>query len=294
MARGGVGGRGLRGGPGGMDSQSGLSPFTIEDSAPGGSVSLTVSNTSNTAASTSLIVSQVAGTSAGDPKFQSKVIGGKLATFGVDNDYVVDNFRIAINASGDLSDPIATFGAGGTELRISIAVRNYNAGIAPFTLQTYGAGYPVMNFVATNGDTFNIAPDPNNSNRISFNTDANLTLASELFYMERSGHFTNLTGFNQASVTTGIVASTNQTQGQGALTREINVVATCANANDTVTLPAAVAGRTCVVINNGAQVLQIFPASGDNLGAGVDTATTLAAGSNRRFVAYDSTNWEVV
>lgn len=102
------------------------------------------------------------------------------------------------------------------------------------------------------------------------------------------------TAFFQRSVTASITASTTQTQGQGALTTEVNNVATCANANDTVTLPAAVAGRNCVIFNNGAQTLQIFPASGDDLGAGVNTATTLAAGSNRRYVAYDATNWEIV
>lgn len=94
-------------------------------------------------------------------------------------------------------------------------------------------------------------------------------------------------------VTAGITASTTQTQGNGALTNMYNEVATCANANDTVTLPAAVAGRRVTIMNNGAQTLQIFPASGDNLGAGVDTATTLTAGSNRSFIAYDATNWEI-
>lgn len=67
-----------------------------------------------------------------------------------------------------------------------------------------------------------------------------------------------------------------------------------ANANDTVTLPTAVTGLRIVVINNGANTLRIFPASGDNLGAGVDTATTLASGSNVVYQAYDATNWESI
>lgn len=96
------------------------------------------------------------------------------------------------------------------------------------------------------------------------------------------------------TTTAGITASTTQSQGQGALTTNVNEVATVANANDTVTLPAAVANARVVVINNGANTLQIFPASGDNLGAGVDTSTTLASGSNVVFVAYNSTNWEVI
>lgn len=89
----------------------------------------------------------------------------------------------------------------------------------------------------------------------------------------------------------GITASTTQTQGQGALTADINEVSTVANANDTVTLPTAVAGKEVVIINNGANTLRIFPASGDDLGSGVDTATTLASGSSVRYTAYNATNW---
>lgn len=103
---------------------------------------------------------------------------------------------------------------------------------------------------------------------------------------------TNVNTYLHRKVTTSITASTTQTQGQGALTAEVNVVSTVANANDTVTLPVALAGRKIWIINNGANTLQIFPASGDNLGAGVDTATTLLAGSNMTFLAYDTTNWE--
>lgn len=93
-------------------------------------------------------------------------------------------------------------------------------------------------------------------------------------------------------VTAGITASTTQTQGQQPLTRQINEVATCATANDVVTMPTAAAGREITIINNGAQTLQIFPATGDDLGAGVNTSVTLAAGSNVTYVAYNATNWE--
>lgn len=96
------------------------------------------------------------------------------------------------------------------------------------------------------------------------------------------------------TVTAALTASTTQTQGQGALVSDICVVATCANGNDTVTLPTAVAGRHCLVINNGAQTLQVFPASGDNLGAGLNTSTTIVTTSRKWFVAFDNTNWEPV
>lgn len=96
--------------------------------------------------------------------------------------------------------------------------------------------------------------------------------------------------YTEASLT----ASTTQTQGQGALVADVNEVSTVANANDVRTLPAALAGRHCLVINNGANTLQVFPASGDNLGAGVNTSTNIASGSRSLFIAYDTTNWEPV
>ncbi len=96
------------------------------------------------------------------------------------------------------------------------------------------------------------------------------------------------------SVTAGITADPVQVQGNGALTTILNEVSVCANVGDVVTLPTAVAGLKCRIINNGANALGIFPAAGDNLGAGVNTrrAADLAAGSNLYYEAYDITNWE--
>lgn len=93
-------------------------------------------------------------------------------------------------------------------------------------------------------------------------------------------------------VNASITASTTQSQGQGALTAEINEISVVANPNDTVTLPAAVAGLLCNVINNGANSLQIFPASGDNLGRGVDTSAILEPNETVTFECYDNTNWK--
>lgn len=96
----------------------------------------------------------------------------------------------------------------------------------------------------------------------------------------------------EGKTTAGITASATQTQGQQALTSQNNEVSTVAAANNVVTMPVAIAGRRIVIINNGANTLQIFPASGDNLGAGLNTSVTLASGSNVEYVAYNATNWE--
>jgi len=66
---------------------------------------------------------------------------------------------------------------------------------------------------------------------------------------------------------TGLTAGTTQTQAGGlALTATINDVTTVANTNDAVTLITAVAQVKQTVYNNGANVLQVFPAASDNLG----------------------------
>jgi hypothetical protein len=94
-------------------------------------------------------------------------------------------------------------------------------------------------------------------------------------------------------VISGITASVTQAQGNGPLTAQINQVSTVGSDGDTVTLTAAVAGEFQVVMNNGANAMRIYPASGDDLGAGVDAKLTidLAAGSMAIFFCYDATNW---
>jgi len=93
-------------------------------------------------------------------------------------------------------------------------------------------------------------------------------------------------------VATGLTASTTQTQGQGPLTKTVNVVATCANANDVKTLPVPRAGSLCVVANRGAQTLQLFPSSGVSIDTGsADASVTIATGKAKVFFGVSSTNW---
>lgn len=114
--------------------------------------------------------------------------------------------------------------------------------------------------------------------------------------MAATGNVSSATNFVR-SVQAAVTASTTQTQAGGtALTADVVNVSVCANVNDTVTLPTAVAGMHITIVNSGAQALRIFPFSGDNLGAGVNTqrASALAAAATVRFVALDATNWKEV
>jgi hypothetical protein len=93
-------------------------------------------------------------------------------------------------------------------------------------------------------------------------------------------------GINTRSVTAGIVASTTHTIAGGTpLTTEINVIGTCANAGDAVTLPVLTPGQSCEVYNAGAAAAGVYPAaSGVAIdGGSAGAAVTLTNGKRARF-----------
>ena len=103
------------------------------------------------------------------------------------------------------------------------------------------------------------------------------------------------TKFLNLSVTAGITASVTQTQGEGLLTSGVNEISVCANTNDVATMPAALTGRMVVVINNGAETLQLFPASGEtHNGAAVDASITMLTGVSGLFMCFNSTTWALI
>lgn len=90
----------------------------------------------------------------------------------------------------------------------------------------------------------------------------------------------------------GITASTTQTQAGGTqLTRGWNRVAT-ANASDAVTLPQAVAGMTCAIVNTSTQTIQVFPFLGDTICAAVkNAAVTTATATTSEFFCLTAGQW---
>jgi hypothetical protein len=94
---------------------------------------------------------------------------------------------------------------------------------------------------------------------------------------------------------TGLVASVTQTQAGGlALLSSYNEIATVANSGDALTAFPVLEGSRLIVINNGANDLQLFPDVGDDFGAGVDTAITIAAGEIGIFLGQSSTVWDTL
>ncbi len=92
-----------------------------------------------------------------------------------------------------------------------------------------------------------------------------------------------------------ITADIGSIQGGYPLTHTFNVITTSGTAGDAVTLPASFKAGTLVFIKNSAaaNAVDVFPALGDDLGAGANTAAALAAGNTICYVAMvANTTWE--
>jgi hypothetical protein len=102
--------------------------------------------------------------------------------------------------------------------------------------------------------------------------------------------------FVNGSTAATLTAGTTQTQADGfPLLNQLNQISVCANDNDTVILPEALAGRSCVVVNDGANILQVFPAVDDSIDSGaVDASVTIAAGDTQVFTAISAVVWKTL
>jgi hypothetical protein len=95
----------------------------------------------------------------------------------------------------------------------------------------------------------------------------------------------------QHGITTGITAFAGGGQASAViLVSEYSEVATVATAADSVKLPALTStlpltGRRFVIRNSSANALAVFPPVGGNLGAGVNTVVSLAAGARIEYVS---------
>jgi hypothetical protein len=97
-----------------------------------------------------------------------------------------------------------------------------------------------------------------------------------------------------SSARTGITAFAGGGQGSAtALTAAFNRVTTVATAGDSVRLPLATPGATCVVFNRGAASMNVFPATGQSINAlSANTALAVAAGNSARFVCVAAGIWD--
>lgn len=102
------------------------------------------------------------------------------------------------------------------------------------------------------------------------------------------------------SVTTGLTADVGSSQGDGAITLGAGVTtasyyySTVATTGDAATLPGAAAGVLIRIFNDGAESMDVFPASGDDLGQGADTAVAITAGAFKTFIGKDANTWSEI
>ena len=88
-----------------------------------------------------------------------------------------------------------------------------------------------------------------------------------------------------------VTAGTNA-QGQGALTNDYNVVTTAAANPSGVTLPTATVGRRIVIVNKGANPINVYPASGGAIDAlAANAAISLPVGGTMEINASTTTLW---
>ncbi len=90
-----------------------------------------------------------------------------------------------------------------------------------------------------------------------------------------------------SSANVGLTAHVGSAQGSGPILSTYNVYDTVAFAGDAATLPSAFLVGTIIYIKNGAATnsMDIFPASGDDLGEGANTVIPLAAKDFIVFIA---------
>ena len=135
------------------------------------------------------------------------------------------------------------------------------------------------------------------SGDISACTSTNMALVTPDLGVPSAIDITAATGTTtlvKESVAAGVTAHIGSSQGDGPITTDIVQISVCANAGDAVTLPTAVAGYTVRIINNGAEACDVFPATSDDCGGGVDTAVSLAAAASITYVSYDATTWVAI
>jgi len=92
-----------------------------------------------------------------------------------------------------------------------------------------------------------------------------------------------------------VVASVAQAQGGETLGAAVNLVTTVANTNDSVTLPDPDDIWKVMIVNSGANTMQVFPDSGATIdGGAANAAVTQVSGNTTIYVSADGTNWRTM
>lgn len=113
------------------------------------------------------------------------------------------------------------------------------------------------------------------------------------FQMPDGSWLLGVAGGQNQLVKPNLTAATTQTQAKGtALAYGLNALKSVANANDAVTMPQAKAGTMVILANNGGNITQLFPHSGDAINdAAKDAAVTVADNTLSLYVCLVDGQW---
>lgn len=92
--------------------------------------------------------------------------------------------------------------------------------------------------------------------------------------------------------TSASVSAGSNTQGQGPITSDYNIVTSAASNPSGITLPTATVGRRVVVVNKGANAINVYPATGASIDAlSINTPIGLGVDGVMEFNASSTTQW---
>ena len=100
------------------------------------------------------------------------------------------------------------------------------------------------------------------------------------------GHILLLGRLSMPTITAGTDA-----QGQGAVTNPNTVIGTAAASPSGATLPAATVGKRIYLSNSGANLVNVYPASGESINGAVNTSVPLGVGYQVRFDCTTAGTW---
>ena len=102
----------------------------------------------------------------------------------------------------------------------------------------------------------------------------------------------SVTASGDLFIKSATVAATGSVQGDAAAVTSGFTLVSAADGTKGVVLPAAAAGLVCIIKNNAAAALKIYPASGDAINAlSANAAYSITNLTSTVLVAYDSTTW---
>lgn len=157
---------------------------------------------------------------------------------------------------------------------------NNNGHIIPSANNTYNLGAPTTGLLSNVYAT-------NLTGTIQTASQTNITGVGTI----TAGTWSSALDAETFSVATGVSAGTNA-QGQGALTKDFNVVTTTAANPSGITLPTATTGRRIYIVNRGTNAINVYPATGGTIDAlAINTSIQIPVNGMMFFNASSTTQW---